>query len=76
MSEFIHITDEAYDHLCALLDERRKMMRRHAREKAKMRGSLALALDDKLAVNPRQVDELVMLNKRIDELKSRTGETK
>ena len=68
--ELIHVSNDDHGKLVALLDERRKMVKRHARKRsARCQGTLA----DKLAVRKGQKAELDKLNERIDTLMKATG---
>jgi len=68
----IYAANDDYGKLVALLDERRRMVKRHEREQ-RLPSRKQYALADKLAVMRRQKDELAGLNRRIEELTEATG---
>lgn len=70
--ELIYVSNDDYGKLVSLLDERRKMVKRHALAKkrpSRQQGTLA----EKLVIDRKHKAEMIELNQQIDELMQRTG---
>lgn len=68
----IYVSNDDHGKLVALLDERRRMVKRHAlakKEPTRKQGTLA----EKLAIDRKQKAELAEVNRQIDELMKTTG---
>lgn len=71
-SPLIYVSNDDHGKLVALLDERRRMVKRHrlaANKPSRSQGTLA----EKLAADRARKAELAELNRKIDELLQRTG---
>lgn len=71
--ELIYVADDDYGRLVALLDERRRMIKRHSLAKKKP-GRKQYTLAEKLAIDLGHKAELTELNAPIDTLMRATGE--
>jgi hypothetical protein len=71
-THLIYTSNDDYYKLVALLDERRRMVKRHALAKKKpSRRQMTLA--EKLTADRQNKDELAEMNRRIGELTQSTG---
>lgn len=71
MLEAEYLTDDDFEKLVELVDQRAAMIKRHALQKKRMRKRNSLCLADKLAVFAKQKEELAALNDEINRIKGK-----